>query len=45
MVDVVLIKGDNKNRGKWNIGIVTDFYFKVRTVKLRVGLTKFMKEP
>lgn len=22
----MLIKGDNKTRGKWNIGIVTDFY-------------------
>ena len=39
--DVVLIKGDNKNRGKWNMGIVTDLYpgpdGEVRAVKLRVG--------
>ena len=39
--DVVLIKGDNKNRGKWNIGIVTDLYpgidGEIRAVKLRVG--------
>ena len=24
--DVVLIKGDSKNRGKWNIGIVTNLF-------------------
>ena len=24
--DVVLIKGDNKHRGKWNIGIVEELY-------------------
>ena len=39
--DVVLIKGDNKNRGKWNIGIVTDLFpgpdGEARAVKLRVG--------
>ena len=37
----MLIKDDNKNRGKWNIGIVTDLYpgpdGEVRAVKLRVG--------
>ena len=37
----MLIKGDNKTRGKWNIGIVTDFYpgvdGEVRPQKLRVG--------
>ena len=36
--DVVLIKGDNKNRSKWNIGIVTNLYpgadGEVRAVKL-----------
>ena len=39
--DVVLIKGDNKNRDKRNIGIVTDLYpgadGEVRAVKLPVG--------
>ena len=39
--DLVLIKGDNRNRGKWNIGIVTDLYpgpdGEVRAVKLCVG--------
>ena len=38
--DVVLIKGDSKNRGKWNIGKVTDLYSgtdgEIRAVKLRV---------
>ena len=24
--DVVLIKGDNKHRGKWNIGIAEELY-------------------
>ena len=39
--DIVLIKGDNKNRGKWNIRIVADLYpgadREGRAVKLRVG--------
>ena len=38
--DVVLIKGDSKNRGKWNIGIVLDLHIgkdgEIRAVKLRV---------
>ena len=37
----MLIKGDNKNRGKWNVGIVKDLYHvadgEVRAVELRVG--------
>ena len=37
--DVVLIKGDNKHRGKWNIGIVGELYKEkdniIRAVKLR----------
>ena len=37
--DVVLIKGDDKNRGKWNIGIVEELYEGkdnvIRAVKLR----------
>ena len=39
--DAVLIKVDNKNRGKWNIGIVTNLYpgadGEVKAVKLRVS--------
>ena len=37
--DVVLIKGDDKHRGKWNIGIVEELYkgkdSVIRAVKLR----------
>ena len=37
--DVVLIKGDDKHRGKWNIGIVEELYEGkdnvIRAVKLR----------
>ena len=37
--DVVLIKGDDKHRGKWNIGIVEELpegkENEIRTVKLR----------
>ena len=37
--DVVLIKGDDKHRGKWNIGIVEELSEgkenEIRTVKLR----------
>ena len=37
--DVVLIKGDDKHRGKWNIGIVEELYKGkdnvIRAVKLR----------
>ena len=37
--DVVMIKGDDKNRGKWNIGIVEELYEGkdnvIRAVKLR----------
>ena len=42
--DVVLIKGDNKNRGKWNIGIVTKLFKgkddEIRAVELRAGRDK-----
>ena len=44
----MLIKGDNKNRDKRNIGIVTDLYpgadGEVRAVKLPVG-NKVYEEP
>ena len=39
--DVVLIKGEERNRGKWNIGIVNELFKGrhgvVRAVKLRAG--------
>lgn len=39
--DVALIKGEEKNRGKWKIGVVTDLIpgkdGVVRAVKLRAG--------
>ena len=39
--DVVLIKGDEKNRGKWKIGIVKQIIpgrgGNVRAVKLKTG--------
>ena len=41
--DVVLIKGDSKHRGKWNIGIVEELYEAkdnvIRAVKLRARKT------
>ena len=39
--DVVLIKGNDKNRGKWNIGITEKLYERkdniIRALKLRLG--------
>ena len=39
--EVVVIKGEERNRVQWNIGIITDVYpgkeGKVRAVKLRAG--------
>ena len=42
--DVVLIKGGNKNHGKWNMGIVTKLFQEnddeIRAVKLQAGKNK-----
>ena len=41
--EVVVIKGDEKNKAQWKIGIITEVYpgrdGKVRAVKLRAGKT------
>ena len=46
--DVVLIKGDDKHRGKWNIGIVGELYEGrgniIRAVKLRSQKT-YIEQP
>ena len=45
--DVVLIKADNKNRGKWNMGIVTKLFQEngdeIRSVELRAGKDKLKR--
>ena len=46
--DVVIIKGEEKHRGKWKLGIVTDLYTGsdgvIRAVKLRAGKS-YMERP
>ena len=45
--DVVMIKGDKRNRGKWNVGIVEEMIKgwdrMVRVVKLRAGKSQMSK--
>ena len=45
--DIVLINGENKNRGKWNMGIVTKLFqgnhVEIRAVELRAGKDKLKK--
>ena len=45
--DIVLINGEKKNRGKWNMGIVTKLFqgndVEIRAIELRAGKDKLKR--